>query len=124
MSRADGWIDPCGGWLGGWLWWLVDEALWVVAAGPIEGLLAHGVDGIHLAVMHLVRGHEADPGVMVVLVVPIEELAAEGLGILDAAEPAGKARLVLQGLEVAFGERVVVRGVRPVVRAGDAEICK
>jgi hypothetical protein len=41
----------------------------VVAAGAIEGLLAGGVDGIHLAVMHLVRGHQADPGMMVVLVV-------------------------------------------------------
>ena len=80
------------------------------------------MDGIRLAVVDLVRGHEADPGVMMILVVPVEELAAEGLGILDAAEPAGKARLVLQGFEVALGERVVVRGVRPVVRAGDAKI--
>jgi hypothetical protein len=64
---------------------LVDEALWVVAAGRIEGLLACGVDPIGLSVMHPVRGHEADPGVMMVLAVPVEERAAEGLGILDAA---------------------------------------
>jgi hypothetical protein len=69
LGRADRWIDPSGGWLGGWFWWLVDEALWVVAAGLIEGLLARGVDGLDLAVMHLVRGHEADPGVMMILVV-------------------------------------------------------
>src|SRR3954463_7404513 len=71
--RCAGWIDPCGGWLGGRLWWLVDEALWVVAASPVEGVLARGVDGIDLTVMDLVRGHEADAGVMVVLVVPVEE---------------------------------------------------
>ena len=95
LSRADRWIDPSGDWLGRWFWWLVDEALWVVAAGLIEGLLARGVDGLDLAVMHLVRGHEADPGVMMILVVPVEELAAEGLGILDAAKAPRKARLVL-----------------------------
>jgi hypothetical protein len=35
---------------------------------------------------------------------------------------AAEAWLVLQGLEVAFGKRVVVRGGRPLVRAGGAEI--
>jgi len=79
----------------------------------------HGVD---LAVMHLVRGHQADPAMVMVLVVPVEEGAAEASGILDAAEAFGKARLILQGLEMAFGERVVVGGVRPVMRAGDAEV--
>jgi hypothetical protein len=104
------------------VWWLVDEAFRGVAAGTIEGLLAGGVDGISLAVVNLVRGHDADPSMMVVLVVAVEELAAGGLGILDAAEPTRKARLVLQGLQVAIGEGDVVRGVWPVVRAGDAEI--
>ena len=59
---------------------------------------------------------------VVVLVVPIEEAAAEASGVLDAAEALGELRLVLEGLEVAFGERVVVGDMRPVVRAGDAEI--
>jgi hypothetical protein len=119
LSRADRWIDPSGGWLGRWFWWLVDEALWVVVAGAIEGLLARGVDGLDLAVMHLVRGHEADPGVMMILVVPVEELAAEGPGIGDAAKAAGKARLVLQGLEVALGERVVCALARCIALPGE-----
>ena len=34
----------------------------------------------------------------------------------------GKLRLILQGFEVALGERVVVGGVGPVVRAGDAKV--
>jgi hypothetical protein len=75
----------------------------------IENLLSSGMNRVDLAVMHLVRGHETDPGVVMVLVVPIEELAAETSGILDATEAFGKARLILQGLEVAFGERVVPR---------------
>jgi len=57
----------------------------------------HGVD---LAVMHLVRRHQADPAMVVVLVVPVEEGTAEGSGVLDTAEAFGKARLILQRLEV------------------------
>ena len=46
---------------------------------------------------------------MVVLDVPGEE-AAEVLGVLDATETFGEIRLVIQGLEVSFRERVVVGG--------------
>src|SRR5208337_3594881 len=58
----------------------------------------------------------------VVLVVPIEKAAAEASGVLDAAKALGEQRLILEGLEVAFRERVVVGGIRPVVRGGDAEV--
>ena len=61
-----------------------------------EGLLAGGVNGIGLTVMHLVRGHEADAGVVVIPVIPIEEPAAEAPGVLDAAEALWEARLILQ----------------------------
>ena len=74
----------------------------------IEGLLAGGMNGVGLAVMNLVRGHQTDPGVVMVLIVPVEELTAEAFGVLDAAETLWEARLILQCLEVAFGERVVV----------------
>ena len=59
---------------------------------------------------------------VMVLVVPVEELTAEASGVLDAAEAFWEAWLVLQRFEVAFGERVVVGGVRTVMRAGDAHI--
>ena len=88
----------------------------------IERDLPCGVDGVDLAVVHLVRGHEADPGMVMVPIVPVEELAAETPGILDAAEAFGEARLIFQGLEVAFGERIVVGRMWPVMRPGDAEI--
>ena len=77
---------------------------------------------IGLAVVHLVWSHQADPGVMMILIVPVEEAAAEAFGVLNAAEAFGEARLVLQRLEMTFGERVVVGGVRPIVRPGNAEI--
>jgi len=81
VSASAGWIDPCGGWFCWQCWWLVDEALWVVSAGAIESFLSGSVNGISLAVMDLVWRHEADAAVVVVLVVPVEELPAEGLGI-------------------------------------------
>ena len=77
---------------------------------------------VSLAVVDLVRGHEAKTSVVVVLIVPLEEAAAEVLGVLEAAESFREFGLVFQGLEVGLGERVVVRGVGPAVRLGDAEV--
>ena len=74
----------------------------------VEDVLPGCVDGFGLSVMNLVRGHEADPGVVMVLIVPCEEVAAKRLGVFDTTEPLWKSGLVLQGLEVAFGKRVVV----------------
>src|SRR5580658_6795835 len=79
-------IDPCGGWFGGRYWRFFDEALRVQTERLIEGELARRVNGVDLSIVHLIRGHEADPGMMMVLVVPIEEAATETSGILDAAE--------------------------------------
>ena len=72
--------------------------------------------------MDLIRRHQADAGVVMVAIVPVEEVAAEGLCVLDAAEALWELRLVFQSLEAAFGERIVVRGIGPAVRFGDAEI--
>ena len=73
-----------------------------------QDVLTGGMDGVGLAVMHLVRGHQADTDVMVILVVPGEEAAAEGPGILDTAETSGELRLVFQSLELRLREGVVV----------------
>ena len=72
--------------------------------------------------MNLIRRHQADAGVMVVAIGPVEKAATEHLCILDAAEALWELRLVFQSFEAAFGERIVVRGVRPAVRFGDAQI--
>ena len=117
-------IDPCSCWFGGWRWWFFDEALRVLPERLIEGELAGRVNGVHLVVMHLVRGHEDDSGMVMVLVVPIEETAAEAPGILDATEAFRKSRLIFQRLEVALGERVIVRGVWAIMRSDDAEVAE
>src|ERR1019366_985541 len=101
-------IDPCGGWFGRRGGRFSDEALRVSPERLIEGELAGGVNGIPLALMHLVRGHEADPGMVMVLVVPIEEAATETPGVLDATEAFREPRLIFQRLEVALGERIIV----------------
>jgi len=47
-------------------------------------------------------GHQADPGVAMMFVVPGEELAAERAGVLDGVKPGGKPGPVLQRLELRF----------------------
>ena len=64
----------------------LDEAFWIGFEGAIEGFLAGFVDVVGLTVVDLVWRHQADAGMVVVVVVPVEELADEGLCILDAAE--------------------------------------
>ena len=87
------------------------EAVWVDAEGVVEGLLAGGMDLVGQTVVDLVGGHQADAQMVMVLVVPVEEGAAEGLGVLDGAEPLGELGLVFQGLEAALREGIVVGGV-------------
>jgi hypothetical protein len=52
--------------------------------------LPGSVNSVHLLEMHLIRRHQADPGMVVILVLPIEEPAAEAPGILNVPEPLRK----------------------------------
>jgi hypothetical protein len=61
----------------------------------VERDLPGRVNSVHLSEMHLIRRHQADPGMVVILVVPIEEPAAETPGVLNVLEPLRKPRLVL-----------------------------
>ncbi len=54
--------------------------------------------------------------------VPAEERSAVPPSVLDGPEALRKTGLILQGLEVRFGERVVVGGVQPRERLGDPQI--
>ena len=75
-----GWrIDPSCGWFGWWCWWPFDEALWVLVESTIECFLAGGIDGVGLAIMHLIWRHQADADMMMILIIPVEEASAEGL---------------------------------------------
>ena len=115
-------VDPCRGWFGGRNGRLVHEASGVFTKRLIEGDLTGGVNGVGLAVVDLVRRHQPDPGMVMVLVVPGKEASAENFSVLDTAEAFGEPGLILQRLEMAFGERIVVGCVRAVMRSGHTEI--
>lgn len=122
VYRFRWWVDPGRGWLGGWFGRLSDEALGIFSEGGVQNDLAGGMDGVGLAIMDLVRGHETDANVVVILIVPGEEAPAERLGVLDASEALGEIRLIFQGLEMAFREGIVVGGMGAAVGFGDAQI--
>ena len=86
----------------------MDEALRRFEERRVEGGLSGGMDGLGLSEVDLVGCHQPDAGVMVFLVIPREESAAEAAGMLDGLEVLWKFRLVFQGLEVCFRERVIV----------------
>jgi hypothetical protein len=64
------WIDPHGRRFGGWFGGLFDEALGIRAEGAVQCALAGGVDGFGLAVMDLIGCHQAETGMVMVLIVP------------------------------------------------------
>ena len=72
--------------------------------------------------MNLIGCHQADTDVVMVFVVPCEEASAECFGVLDAAEPVRELRLILQRLEMAFRERVIVGDMRSAMRLCYAEV--
>jgi hypothetical protein len=51
--------------------------------GPEQCLLAYKLDGLGQAVMNAVRGVQIDPRIMVCVIVPVEERAAETARVLD-----------------------------------------
>jgi hypothetical protein len=59
-----------------------------------------GVDCAGLPEVDLVGGHQADACVMMVLVIPREEAAAECAGLVDGLEPFWELRLIFQRVEM------------------------
>ena len=74
----------------------------------VECCLSRSVDFLGLAKTNLVGCHEADPSVMMILIIPCKEPAAEHAGLLDGFKVFGELWLIFQCFEVGFGERVVV----------------
>ena len=68
------------------------------------------------------RGQQGDAAVMMFVVVPGKELLAKGPCVFDAGEAVGELRPVLERLELALRERVVVGDVRPAVGLGDPQV--
>src|SRR5437773_1737131 len=93
----------------------------MLGVGGAEDLGAPGPHHLGAAVVDVGGGVEPNAGVAVLLVVPAEEPATEGMGVLEAAEPVGELGPVFHGAELALGVGVVVGAMRPGVRLGDPE---
>jgi hypothetical protein len=79
------------------------------------------MDGmIGLAEVDDLRGQAGQAGVVVFDVVPLEEPAAERARLFQRREAGRKARAVLQRLELALGERVVVGDMRAAAAPASA----
>ena len=115
-------IDPNCRWLLRWFGRLFDEAVWIGVEGFVESFLSFGVDLVCQSVVDLVWRHEADSEMMVVAIVPVEETAAEGFGVLDGAEALRELGLIFAGFEEALREGIVVGGVRSAVGFCHAEV--
>ena len=68
------------------------------------------------------RAEQAESGMAMLLVVPGEELLAEGPGVLQRPEAFRESRPVFQSPEMAFRIRVIVGNMRAAVGFGDAQI--
>ena len=102
------WVDPDGGRDLRRFWWFVYEAFGRGEECRVECCLSRGVDFFGLPKMDLVGRHQANPGVMMVLIIPCEEPAAECANLFDGFKVFGELWLIFQCFEVGFGERVVV----------------
>ena len=98
------------------------EAFRVSLVCGIEDGLPLGYQSGSKAVMNGGWGQQIEAGVVMPVVIPGEELLAEAAGILNGAKPVGILRPVLQGLEVGFGEWVVVGNMGTAVSLDHAQV--
>ena len=100
----------------------MDEAFGVKGPGGLQGTSALSQHIRCSVMMDIIGGEHRDPGMAVLGVVPGEERPAEGDGGGNVFEAAREAGVILQGLELRLGERVVVADLGAAQRAGDPEV--
>ena len=77
---------------------------------------------ISMPIMDGVGRHQADAAVTMNGVVPTEEHLAVRASIFDRAEARREVRPILQGFELRFGVRIVVRDMGSAVRFADIQV--
>src|SRR5689334_10444633 len=101
----------------------MDETLGVTFESSAQYPLTFAEHGLRATEVHLLRREPNQAAVVMLVVVPGEELAAVRERVLEAASEAiGKPWAVLQRLEVALAEGVVVGDVRAAQRFLDAQV--
>ena len=72
--------------------------------------------------MHRRWRQERDAGVVMGVVIPLEQRPRPGPRIRHTAKALRRGRMVLHRLELRFRERIVIRHLRPAMRLGDPQI--
>ena len=85
------------------------EPLGVAGVGGGEDVCAVSADLFGGSIVDGRGGVQSEAGVVVLVVVVVEELFAERAGVLDVVEVVGEGGAVLEGLERRLRVRVVVR---------------
>lgn len=91
-----GLVDPDRRRRGGWLRQAADEAFGMLRVGGRKHAASSGDPFGGSAAMHVGRSEQAETAVMVLEVVPMEEVLAVAARVLGCAEAVGKARAVLE----------------------------
>ena len=115
-------IDPGGCWERFGPWWPLDEPLGMGSVRGQTGAVPDGEDRGGAAVVDVGRREIAEAAVMVRVVVPREQIAADAARVFERAEPVRKLGAVLQGPELRFRERIVVAHARPRMTGVDAQV--
>ena len=90
------------------MWDPSNEAFGVTGPGGLKGPPALVQHALGSMVMDILRGEHRDAAMAMLGVVPREERSAEGDGSGDVVEAPREAWVILQGLELRLGERVVI----------------
>jgi len=93
----------------------------VLRVGVVESDLAAGSDLFDAAVEYLGRSEERKSRMLVMVIIPGEELLTPSSRMGERSEPLRIVGLVLQRLELRLGEGVVVADVRTAEAAHDAD---
>ena len=86
----------------------MDEPLWGKGISREKSLLALSLDEECQTGMDHGRSEQGDGGMMVMKVIPVEELETKQAGIGERAKPVGKVRAIFESLEVGLGKGIVV----------------
>ena len=68
------------------------------------------------------RGHQAQAGMAMVSVVPLEKRLAPVAGLVDGIKAVGVIRTVFEGFELSFRVGIVISGMRSGMAFGHAQI--
>jgi hypothetical protein len=92
---------------------MVDEAFGVFCVSVVQHGLSHGYEFVGTLEVDIGRREITNAGMAMLVVVPGKETRAVREGMIDATEALGEIGSVLDGLEVRFRERIVVRDMWP-----------